>query len=36
MISSPGSGADIEAAKADLSDHLPVWAEFRVDGEDDD
>lgn len=25
-----------QTAKKELSDHLPVWAEFRVDGEDDD
>ena len=23
-------------AKRDISDHLPVWAEFRIDGPDDD
>ena len=27
---------DTQAAKRDLSDHLPVWAEFRIDGPDDD
>ena len=28
--------SDNETARSDLSDHLPVWAEFRIDGPDDD
>ena len=25
-----------QQAKKEISDHVPVWAEFRVDGQDDD
>jgi hypothetical protein len=28
--------ADTQQAKVEISDHLPVWAEFRTDGADDD
>lgn len=27
---------DFQTARADISDHLPVWAEFRIDGPNDD
>ncbi len=27
---------DFQKAKKEISDHLPVWAEFRIDGVDDD
>ncbi len=27
---------EMRASKRELSDHLPVWAEFRTDGQDDD
>ena len=27
---------DFQVAKGEISDHLPTWAEFRVDGPDDD
>jgi hypothetical protein len=27
---------DTQQAKSEISDHLQVWAEFRIDGTDDD
>ena len=28
--------SDTQQAKSEISDHLPVWDEFRIDGADDD
>ena len=36
LVYGNNSVANMKKARSDLSDHLPVWAEFRVDGPDDD